>query len=226
MIRRKRAFTLIELLVVIAIIGILAAMLLPVLSRAKDQARNATCLSNLRQWGITWRLYADDNSDSFMPGTAVDWARGAWVLAFTNGSPQTPPLLALSRLSHHDRRGPGDGEGHASLTDPNAVNYGGATTAWRSSHRRIQPVPICRRRASYGLNSWAYNPNTNNIQGRIADFHWRKYAGAQQPSPRHCFWIPCGAAAGHTKQMRHLPSTASTLRSTWISLPWPGMQKA
>ena len=39
-----------------------------VLSRAKDKARNAACLSNLRQWGVTWHLYTDDNNGWFMPG--------------------------------------------------------------------------------------------------------------------------------------------------------------
>jgi prepilin-type N-terminal cleavage/methylation domain-containing protein len=63
-----RGFTLIELLVVIAIIAILAAILFPVFARARERAKSTTCLNNLKQIGISMRLYADDNEGGFPPG--------------------------------------------------------------------------------------------------------------------------------------------------------------
>jgi prepilin-type N-terminal cleavage/methylation domain-containing protein/prepilin-type processing-associated H-X9-DG protein len=68
MTRSRRGFTLIELLVVIAIIGILAAMVFPVFARARESARKAVCLSNVKNIALAFQMYLGDNNDTLPPG--------------------------------------------------------------------------------------------------------------------------------------------------------------
>ncbi|MDH4179204.1 MAG: prepilin-type N-terminal cleavage/methylation domain-containing protein [Armatimonadota bacterium] len=68
MLRRRKGFTLIELLVVIAIIGILAAMVFPVFARARESARKAVCLSNVKNIALAIQMYLADNNDTLPPG--------------------------------------------------------------------------------------------------------------------------------------------------------------
>src|ERR1041385_7045392 len=72
-VQESRGFTLIELLVVIAIIAILAAMLLPTLSKAKESGKRANCISNLHQMGIGLLMYAEDNDGKIPRGNDPIW---------------------------------------------------------------------------------------------------------------------------------------------------------
>jgi prepilin-type N-terminal cleavage/methylation domain-containing protein/prepilin-type processing-associated H-X9-DG protein len=101
--RRRSAFTLIELLVVLAIVGVLAALLLPSLSTARQKAAQVTCINNLRQLGLGMKLYVDGSNDTF-PGLASfhngfhpeDWIYWRTNSAFYPSVEKSPIIRSLA----------------------------------------------------------------------------------------------------------------------------------
>ena len=156
-------FTLIELLVVIAIIGILASLLLPALAKSKAKARATACLSNLRQWGLTWTLYTDNYNGTFSQGHEVEWARGAWILTAQNLIPTNSPLYFCPDATGVRRDG------------LFAVEYGGPHASY---------LHATGQRSSYGLNLWMYDApsDVTQIQGRPTAWNWGSMTAASEPT--------------------------------------------
>ncbi len=167
---RAAGFTLIELLVVIAIIAILASMLLPSLSRAKDKAKTAQCASNLKQIGTAMKMYADDNREELWNIGGSIPNDGQWT-----ASPNTPILLqpddplaywALGYASYF-------GKNKRLFRDPAARK----TDEWRDAGRNYPPefwLDSC-----YGVCQYLTEPFERDQPGQRAPKRIPSYRSPQ-----------------------------------------------
>ncbi len=151
--KRKTAFTLIELLVVISIIALLVSILMPALGRARQQAKAAVCMSNLKQWGIIFKFYTDDNDNSFMEGVTASGQNMLWVeplRPYYNDYGSEVRLCPSAELTESQ----GAVQPHAAWEVPSLLEeeYIG----------------------SYGINNWVYNTPHDILWGHDASTNWRK----------------------------------------------------
>lgn len=189
--RKRKGFTLIELLVVIAILTLLMAILLPALQRVRKQARAVTCQSNLRQWGVVFSMYMEDNDGKFPQIHPVFMDAGhTWPYIYRPYYSDSNDLLLCPAATRSELR--------PDQVFPTDIfgQVGSKSTAWKIVTRRPEVV----FEGSYGMNTqhWFYTglPNAgaafNNIPVLLDCAHYGaepfpfdrppEYDGAIRPS--------------------------------------------
>lgn len=158
---RRAAFTLIELLIVIAIIALLATILFPVFARARENARRAACQSNLRQIGLGFSQYIQDNDEHY-PLNA--WCP-AWAPGCAAASPPTPdrPTLWFHALDPYVK----SVQIHNCPTSPYQVQYTDSTGHW-----------VYNSGSSYGWNVY-WDPT---VGGEVTPFDGLNAAAVPDPA--------------------------------------------
>ena len=164
------AFTLIELLVVIAIIGILAALLLPVLAKSKAKAEAVTCSNNLQQLTLAWILYAEDNGD---------------LLVNNHGVPETLASRQTWANNVEDWQSSDDNTNLVYLTDSKLGPYASRSARIFKCPSDREPAPNGQRIRSMSMNAMVGNPG--ELTNRFNPLYRQFYKTAEVPAPSGIF---------------------------------------
>jgi prepilin-type N-terminal cleavage/methylation domain-containing protein/prepilin-type processing-associated H-X9-DG protein len=168
--RHAAAFTLIELLVVLAIIGILAALLLPVLAKSKAKAEAVACSNNLQQLSLAWILYAEDNGD---------------LLVNNHGVPQTLTLRHTWANNVEDWQSSDDNTNLIYLTDSMLGPFANRSARIYKCPADRQPAPNGPRIRSMSMNAMVGDPG--ELTNRFNPLYVQFYKSAEVPSPSGIF---------------------------------------
>lgn len=185
--RGKKGFTLIELLVVISIIALLLSILLPSLRKAKEIANATVCMSNVRQWGLIWKMYGSEHYDKFpqgmTSGSGPQWNRGAWIQSLRGYIKEDRKKILLcpvaQKLNPAGQRGDG-------TYDPDT--HGTTQYAYASPSDDIVGQEAC----SYGMNNWVSYVESDRDSDFNSQRRWQKLSrvrdGSEVPMMLDSMW--------------------------------------